>query len=505
MRLFRARASAPEGGDTIARNTAAALAVQLTTAAFTAVLTLYLVRALGPAGYGVFALAVGLAALLTLPSDFGISSSTARFVAEHREDSRAVAGLVGDAFKLKLLVGLCVCTGLFAAAGPIASAYDNPALTWPLRGVAIALFGQNLMMLFAGTFVALRRISVNLRVAFSESAMEATASIGLVFLGGGAAGAAFGRATGYVFGGLVAVFLGARLLGRPILSLRIDSGSRLRELAGYAGALLIVDGAFTMFKQVDVVLIGLLMSSTAVGLFEAPMRFLTFLHYPGYAVASGVAPRVARGSAGSRDVKAFGETLRYLVIFQAAVIAPIVIWAQPIIDLALGPGYEESANVLRALAPFAFLQGIAPLVSLAVNYLGEARRRVPIAIATVVINLGIDLVLIPRIGIVGGAIGTGVAYALYVPAHLRLCRSMLGLSLRPVALAFARSMVAAGGMAAVLAAIGTDALSPIDWIAGAVAGTVAFALVLILTGEVKRDELRTGWTALARRIKAARA
>jgi O-antigen/teichoic acid export membrane protein len=501
MRLPQKRQPASEDGDTIARNTLSALAVQLTTATFTAGLTLYMVRALGPTGYGVFALAVGMGSLLILPSDFGISQSTARFVAEHRGDRRAITSLVNEAFKLKFGIAFVVCAGLFVTAGPIASAYDNPQLVWPLRGIAIALFGQSLMLLFAGTFIALRRVSVNLRVVFSESAMEVTASLGLILLGGGAAGAAFGRATGYIFGALVAVFLAARILGRPILSIRGESSGQIRALAGYAGALVIVDGAFTLFKQVDVVLIGLILGSTAVGLFEAPMRFVTFLHYPGFAVANGVAPRVASGQAGSSEVGTFGATLRYLVIFQAALIAPIVVWAEPIVDLLLGKGYEESADVLRALAPFVFLQGIAPLVSLAVNYLGEARRRIPIAIATVLINLGIDLVLIPRIGIVGGAIGTDVAYALYVPAHLWICNRLLGLELRPVGLAFARSMIAAGGMAAVLVAVGTESLSPVDWILGLVAGTAAFAVILLLTREVTWAELLALREAIGQRFR----
>jgi heme-degrading monooxygenase HmoA len=72
----------------------------------------------------------------------------------------------------------------------------------------------------------------------------------------------------------------------------------------------------------------------------------------------------------------------------------------------LGPGYEESADVLRALTPYVFLAGLAPLVSLAVNFLGEARRRIPIALGAVAVNVAIDVTLIPRIGIVAGAIGT---------------------------------------------------------------------------------------------------
>ena len=70
--------TSPARSPGVVRNSAYSLAAQLSTAGFTAILTVYLVRALGPARYGVFALAVGIGALLVLPSDFGISSSTAR-------------------------------------------------------------------------------------------------------------------------------------------------------------------------------------------------------------------------------------------------------------------------------------------------------------------------------------------------------------------------------------------------------------------------------------------
>ena len=75
---------ADDGADTITRNAAFALASQIATASFTAVLTIVLVRVLGPEDYGVFALALSVASLVFLPADFGISQSTARFVAEHR-------------------------------------------------------------------------------------------------------------------------------------------------------------------------------------------------------------------------------------------------------------------------------------------------------------------------------------------------------------------------------------------------------------------------------------
>ena len=119
-----------------------------------------------------------------------------------------------------------------------------------------------------------------------------------------------------------------------------------------------------------------------------------------------------------------------IVLFQAALLAPIVVWGGPIAELLFGEEFAESGDVLRWLAPFVFLSGLAPLVSLGANYLGLARRRAPIAIAAVALNIVVDLALIPTIGVIGAAIGTSLAYAVYVPAHVWLCWRELGLALR---------------------------------------------------------------------------
>ena len=188
-------------GDSITRNSVFAFAAQAASALFTAGLTVFLVRRLGPAEFGVFALAFGVGTLLVLPADFGISQSTARFLAERRGDRDVAAAVLAGGLRLKLAATGLVGATLFAVAGPIADAYGAPGLLWPLRGMAIALLGQSLMGLYGNAFVALGRLSLNFRVVLSESAVEAAASVALVLLGAGASGAAFGRAIGYACGG----------------------------------------------------------------------------------------------------------------------------------------------------------------------------------------------------------------------------------------------------------------------------------------------------------------
>jgi len=481
----------PVEADSIARNTTLALATQLASAAFTAVITLYLVRKLGPSGYGVFALAVGIGALVVLASDFGLTQATERFIAEHRADATAVRSLLADALELKLLGGIALAAGLFALAGPIANAYGNDALAWPLRAVAVAALGQTMMFLYRGAFVALGRVSVSFRIVTLESATEAAAARARVAAGGGAAGAAWGRACGYVVGALLGALAVARLVGRPRSGARTAGVTRRSQLAGYASALFIVNATYVLFEQIDVLLIGAIVSTSAVGFFEAPLRLAIFLSYAGQAVAFGVAPRLARSHDSTPNVRAFERGLRYLLLIQSALLAFVLVWAEPIVDALLGSRYGESIGVLRTLAPFIFLSAIGTFVTLAVNYLGEARRRVPLAIGALSLNAAIDAVLLPSIGVIGGAIGTDVAFGLYVLGHLWICAKLLRFELGPLISTFVRSLAAAAAAAAVLAAFGTSEISAVEALLGVPAAIAAYVLTLLATRELSRRELAT--------------
>lgn len=479
--------------DSITRNTAFSFLAQITGSVFTAGLTIFLARALGSDGYGVLSLALGIAGLVTLPADFGVANSVARFVAEHRDDHGRVVGVLADGLRLKLIGSGVISALLFALAEPIASGYGIPALVWPIRGVALALFGQSVMTIGA-VFVAVGRTDFVWRAALGESAVETTASVGLVLAGAGATGAAFGQAIGYLVGATLTVLLLVRLLGPEILPRGVRFGGDARRIATYAGVLLIVDGAYTAFSQIDVLIIGSYLGASAVGIFSAPMRLIAFLAYPGGAVAAGVAPRQARSQNHEPNVPAFMTALRLLLILQAALTAFVLGWAPLLVKIVLGQSYAESAAVLRALAPYVFLSGFGSLVSISANYLGEARRRVPVAIVTVIVNLVLDLILIPRIGVIGGCIGTDVAYALYAPAHLLICQRALRLDLRPTARTLVRTTLAGGALTGVLLLFG-DSLSHF-WLIplGGLVGVFVFAVVLWCTREITVSEARIALT-----------
>lgn len=492
-----------EGG--AARNTWLALLTQLSTAAFTAALTIFLVRELGPRDFGLFSLAVSVGALVMLPSDFGISGSAARFAAERRDDWPAVAALLSDALRLKLAISGAVSLALIVLAGPIADAYGEPALAWPIRWIAIVVVAQSLVAFYRYAFNALRDAKFGLKLVFSESAMECAASIALVVAAGGAAGASAGRAVGYTFGAALAIGMTVKRLGPAAIRKSQRLGDARKRLARYAGALFVIETAFAASVQVGPLMIGGFLGAREVGVYQAPNRLLVVLTYPAVAISNGVAPRLARGEGQEPDIKTYTLSLRLLIVFHALMLAPLVAWAEPIVDLVLGPGYEESADLLQILGPYIFVAGLANVLAVGLNYLGEARRRLPVSIVEVVLTVGLSAALIPTIGLIGAALVADVVSVIFVALLLRILVKIVDLPLKPLALSAVRALAGAAAMAGVLLAFGPDDLVVWEWFAGLAAGTAAFFAVLIVTGELTVREIRTAGAKAAELIRNRRA
>jgi O-antigen/teichoic acid export membrane protein len=359
-----------------------------------------------------------------------------------------------------------------------------------------------MFIFYRHVFVSIGRVSLTWRMVVFESAWEAGASIALVLLGSGAAGAAFGRGIGYLVGVAFGVGMISRALGGR--AIRFARRGQARRVARYGSALLLVTIAYTLFEQIGVLLIGAFIGTHAVGIFEAPNRLMIFLSYGGSALAAGIGPRLARRGDEGPDARSFTLATRALLLLQGALLAPVIVWAKPISDLVLGSGYSESIPVLRALAPFMFLLATGTFLALTVNFVGEAKRRIWIAVLTVAICATIDIALLPTIGVVGAAIGMDVAFAGYVLGHYWICRRVFEFPVRRLLLTLGRCLLAAAVMGVVLAFIGTSSLAPWQWVAGGIFGALAYVGALIASGELTRAEIvaafaEVPWSALGRR------
>lgn len=477
------------------------LAAQILGGAFTAVVTVFLVRTLGPDEFGLFAVAVSVAAILSVVSDLGLSQSAARFAAERTDDRSGIGEVLSATLRIKVPLALGAAIALVLSAPLIGRAMSLPAAVPALRVMGAVVFGQALLLLALTILTAVRRNLTRLRLSILEASVEASATVVLVLVSASATAAAWGRAVGFVVGGAVGLLILRRYVGGGHLLRRGAFEISTARIAKYGAALALIDGTFIIFHRLDVIVIGAVLDARAAGLFESVLRLTILIGFLGLALANGFAPRVASRSAEvpHRSGEVFEFVLRLAIVLHVGVAVSIAVWAQPIIDLLLGAAYLEATDVLRLLAWSIFLMGLAPLLSLTVNYRGHAQRRITPALVCLLLNLVIDVILIPRIGITGGAIATGVALTVYVAVHVRICRELFDLDLSALARTAGRCVIAGAGLTAVLLAIGTGELSPFDWLIGGLGGGGTYLALLYVCGEARPRDIHRLRAVLANR------
>lgn len=480
----------PSSGESLPRNAAFALLAEASRAIFTGGLALYLVRALGPEDYGLYALALSVGMVALIPADFGISAAAARFVAVHAGERSRIAAVVRDALALKLVLASTMALVVAALAGPIADAYGEPGLLWPLRLVAAMILTQGVFQVCVSTLVGMGRTSGQALLYLTEGATETIIVVLAVTLGAGAAGATGGRAAAFALAAVAGLALVVRRVGSGAMP-RLSSAGQRRRVLGYAGALFVIDAGFLMFEQIDVLILGAYMGSESAGVFQATLRVVVLASLVGLAIGNAVAPRMARLRQEPEGARTLATAIRVLVVFASAATAVAVAWADPVVRLVLGPEYNRSADILTVLGPFLFLSVLGPLVTVAVNYLGAARQRIPAVVGLVVLQVVLDVLLIPRYDELGPAIGTDIVFTLYVGYHLVLLQRLAGLDLRALGLGFVRSLLAGGALAGVLLTVGSEPELPAtSWLLGLSGGLAAFGAVLWLTGELRGPAVR---------------
>jgi O-antigen/teichoic acid export membrane protein len=481
-------ASPDLGQGSTARRSLHALIGLVGSAGLTFVALLVLVRTLEPSQYGLFALGFAINQVAFIVADAGLASSTARALAAAATgEERARAASSGLAIKGGISITVAIVLAL--AAPTIASAYGHPDLEAVLRATAVALTAQSIFMLFRHGLNAIGATQAMLRLVLSESAIEAVAVISFAVAGGTAAAAMAGRAAGFLIG----AGLGFLLLVRRLGPLPTPSAATARSVAAYGLTLAIADGAFLLFTQIDVLLIGALLSASDVALFEAPARLLVVAGYLGYAVAMAVAPRLAS----AEPARARGMLVGAVRLVSTAQGAILLVWLALIVPNAVrifGARYAPSGDVLLVLSPYLLLAGAAPLTALAANYAGAGRLVVVASCAALAVNTAIDVALLRAHGILVAAIATDVAFALFVTLLLRGCAATFGFSLRRAVAEGARLLVALAP--AVLAMAGFHALGPMAAAMGLLPALGLYLGGLHLTGLLP-PQLTTIWHRMA--------
>ena len=447
------------------------LVAQLAGAASTALIGIFLARQLGAAGLGAYALALALTMLAAPVADVGVSLAAGRALAR-TADPVSRGQIYSAAASIKLLMSFISGAVMFVVASPVASLYGSRSLDGTFRAASVALVGQGLLTFLWSTLIAEGRGRLNLAIVLVRVVAEASITVAVVLAGHGAAAAILARGIAHV----LAASAGFCVLLSDPRNRVIPAVKPILRLARSSLSLAAVEISYGALFQIDLLMIGVFMTPAAVGIYQAPLRVLTPLTYVGVALASGLAPAVAREHADRIRRRLVARAFTALAFAEAGIAAATFGGAGALTHL-FGPGFASSAHVLRLLAPYAFIGGFGPVASLLVTYLGRSRQRLFVAVTALALNLILDVALIPTAGLTGAATAADIAAFYYVGSHCWLVARTLDLRATRIAILIAQTASIALALGAMLYVCGAGLLgrSP----AVSVGGAFAAGLLLV--------------------------
>jgi O-antigen/teichoic acid export membrane protein len=441
---------------------------------FTVVSVVVAARFLGAERFGGYGAAAASAAILSVLASLGMLPLLVREIA--RAPARAGA-LLRTAHRIKAGTG----AAMLLVAWPLTGSWfaGQPGPRWAAMVLCVGWVVHSFAENVAAYYQAVERMG---RWTQASSVFGIVASVsGVVLLLSTDSIVAY--CWGFVLGwscGLAWLVLG---LPAEVRSGADAAGSRelLRGLAPFAAAFI----GLTIYCKVDVLMLERF-SDLEAGLYTAAYKFVDVFQALVIVAASAIYPRLSR--AGERSSRSEGGKRAAELLLLGALPAGLTLSlvSTPLVLLVFGGAYAEAASVLARLAL------LFPLLSLTIlgSYvLGAVGRMRPVALlygAGLVVNIGMNVWLIPELGAVGAATARLVSEGVLVVGFMETLRRVAG------ALPGTRTFVVAGaaGVTAVLISRLPDPTG--GWLHGA-AFLVAL-LAIYRLGEVGRT---TGVSVLA--------
>ena len=370
-------------------------------------LLIYVARNLGPSQYGIVSLGLSIAAIVGIFCDFGVSTSTARFLAEHKDLGEST---YRNGRALNIFFSFFFSLLLFLLAKPIARAVNLPSPTY----VQIICLFTFFTGMFHFSIRSLQGIKKTHRIAllnFAHNIITATIIVIIVHAGLKAAGVLVGHSAAAAVICLVSFFILRKYFLE--LNIRIDV-AHLRRILVYALPLLLTSSSYFLLLRGPTVLLGAFAGTEEVSYLAIPLRIVEVASLPAYSLSFVIAPFFTKKEKATGNLPwLYVNVLKYCALFYTPIAVFIIVGADRIIGGLFGMKYLHAAPVLMIFAFYIPFFAIATFSSRILDFLGIARQKSVIFAVTAAVTLIASIFIIPSLKELGAALVIAVPYTLF--------------------------------------------------------------------------------------------
>jgi len=365
--------------------------------------------------FGIFSIAASVLRLSLLVGRIGLDSALVRFTAEYAVKGRQdlVRKLYWRGISAVIPISLVISALVFLAAPILAThVFKNQNLTLALRIIALTIVPGTLLHINAAVLRGLKRIK---RHSFLLNSAQFLFACIFLFLGK----SYFAHSVAPVYAYAIATVIAALIsfgFGRigeraPKPNPPKDDAIRTWPLLKVAFPMLLTGCYSFLLNQTGILALGVLGNEVEVGIFNTVFKVATLLTFTLTSINSIAAAKFSEcHSMGDR--KGFEHITRYstrLIFWTSFPIAVIFfLFPHPILKL-FGDEVNTGASALIILVIGFFINAISGPVGTILNMTGYQVVYQKIVLTAALMNIGLNIALIPHFGVNGAAVANTVS------------------------------------------------------------------------------------------------
>jgi O-antigen/teichoic acid export membrane protein len=388
-------------------------AIRLVGAALTYASMVFLARWLGPYNFGIYAYVLVIVTLLGLGLSIGFNSSGLRFVPSYlaQKELARLSGFLKQSYRIVLAISvlgaLCAAGLLLAFRNIIEPYYFVPLLVGLMCVPIWTLLNQ---------FEATARAFGWVHIAYIPGYILRPALL-MGFVGGWVM---FGGAADAV--SAVWALIGACAIAALTQGLLVYSGTR-RHLAGVTPTFqtrhwfttslgfLMIDGFRMLLDNTDVLMIGKLLDPHSVAIYYAVIRTGGLVAFVSFSMMALAVPKFAEIHAtGTRqELQKFVSEVIQTMFWPSLLTAGALALLGPFVLSLFGKGFDLGYPTLLVVLGGLVLRTATGPVEYLLNVTGHHRDTIRVYALAAIATIGLNIVLIPALGILGAAIASYTA------------------------------------------------------------------------------------------------
>jgi len=439
------------------------------------VIFIYIARVFGKTEFGKFGFALAFSFIILIIADFGLNTLLIREISRNKDK---VKKYMSNALGIKIFLVILTVIVSYLYLNLMNYDSDIKIVTYFM---VVFIILQSFTDLFYSAFRAfekmhydasikvLRMFILSLLIFVIMNNIRSIVFVALLF----------------VLTEIVILFISVIIFIKNISQLSIEfdikfSKSLLKK-SSFFGLSLMVS---MLFLFIDSVMLQNFRGSAEVGIYTAVFNILLGITFIPLMFANAVYPVFSRYFVNDKHLLKFAykKSLQYMIILGFPISVGIFIYAGNIINLIYGEGYGESIIVLKILCWFVFLVFMSLISGIALSSINRQRSRFITQGIFLITNIILNLILIPKYGVVGAAIATVISEVLFLLAYSYLIkRYKIGLGFIKIGILTIKPLIASILMVLIIINIS-------DLLLGAAVGVISYVGALWILKTFKKED-----------------